>query len=58
MIARLVTYLLPFSHSHSVLLEVIEAGLRGLGKIVVSQSNPLHGRSVLAYIETPLDLDF
>ena len=58
MIARLVTYLLPFSHSHSVLLEVIEAGSRGLEKKVVSQSNPIHRRSALAYIDTPLDLEF
>ena len=58
MVTALITYLLPFSHSHSVLLEVIEAGLRGLGKNVVSQSNPSHARSVLAYIETPLDLEF
>ena len=36
MVARLVIYLLPFSHSHSVLLEVIEAGLRGLEKTMVS----------------------
>lgn len=57
-VARLVTYLLPFSHSHSVLLEVIEARLRGLGNNVVSQSDPLQGRSVLAYIEASLRIEF